>query len=303
MSSTLQVSGRDKGGRLVDESMRLTSFADMDLEKLAQRVATPWFPSVTFSNAANRDLVRGKKARKSASNDEPAIIFNRSKAPKKVEPGESRWQVLLNWLEPAQLLAWSTADGESLVIGLPNYDQAPQFAFFCPAEGSTRKHLGNVIDWEVVESVADRYSQIIVTGASKGDSANYGRNVMAIGGVAQGGTGVSGIGANWEHRKELIISDGDIKNKGDATDRAEREMARRDAAGDVITLTVPGHSQALARGAHPALYAFDTVCTFEDETLALKSRYLITACSFACTKDEAETTQLTLVPEGALLSQ
>jgi prophage tail gpP-like protein len=301
--STLQITGRDRGGRLVDESMPLTSFSGMDLESLANVAIGLWFPEVTFSNAANRDLVRGRRGRKASPNSEPAIVFDRSKAPKKVEPGETRWQTLLNWLEPAKLLGWSTAAGDAFVIGLPNYDQEPQFAFFCPKKSSKRASLGNVLDWEIVESVADRYSEITVTGTCRGDATNYSRNLLKNTGVAQNGTGLHGTGADFEHSKQLILADDAVKSVSDADDRAEREMAVRDASAEVISVTLPGHGQRHKRTSEPTLYAFDTVCTFEDEEISLEGRYLIAAVEFRCGRDEAEVSTLTLVPEGTVLTQ
>ena len=64
-------------------------------------------------------------------------------------------------------MAWSTADGRELFIGLPNYEQEPQYYFFEAATNSDNRDSTNC-RISVRESIAERYSKITAVGASKG---------------------------------------------------------------------------------------------------------------------------------------
>lgn len=298
--SVIQVSGRDRAGRLVDESMELVSFVGMTLDALAKKVAGPWFESVTLSNAANRMLIRGRGAKIGKVAREPAIDRT-PRAPRKVQPGESRWNVLAHFLREGELLAWATADGKTLVVGLPNYDQAPSYHFFHAREGSPRQVEANVIDFHVRDSVAERYSRVIAVGSSPGDLENFGDRVSRHRGSASNGTGAYGIGADFKHRKVLLVSDDSIHNAQEAQKRAAREMAERDAAKHTIELQVGGHDQLVAGARRPTLYAFDTMARVESEKYGIDGLYLVTAVNFHHDRDSGETTRISLVPKGTVL--
>jgi prophage tail gpP-like protein len=337
--SLLRVTGRDKGGRLVDESMPLMTFKGQSLESLAKEVAGPWFSEIRFSNAKNRALIRGPRPILASAWDEPEtpaevadkkqllekygsrvrkdsngnlVVYGKSdapggileagKAPRKVEPGETRWEVLRHFLEPARFLCWSTADGKALVLGVPNYQQTPQFQFFLPADqNSSRRQYSNVIDWDWVDSVADRYSEIEVMGAARGKKQSYGTELRSRT-SAFDGPGPSGTGRDFKRRKKLIVADDDIKNPSDAKARANREMAQRDQTRTVLKVTVDGHGQRYNSSSREAIYAFDTIADVFDEELDEGARMYITAVEFAGSKGSGETTTLTMVPVGTELS-
>jgi prophage tail gpP-like protein len=299
--ASITVNGRDKSGRLIDESSDLKAYGKMSLKALAEFIAAPTFSSVSLSNARNRDLVRGRRSGKAEPGTEP-LFAKASEAPKKVEPGETRWDVLRQFLEPARLLAWSSADGQELIVGLPNYSQGTQWRFFVPREGSSRATEGNVIDVSFTESVANRYSIITMVGSSKGDSASYGEQVTKHRHTVRQGPNPDGTGDAFRVRKQLIMSDDEIKNGRDAKARAERELAFRDAEAKVIEITVKGHSQRRLRGDQPAVFTFDTMAELEIEGY-VSGRYLIASCAYSVDRDEGEITKMKLVPEGTELTQ
>jgi prophage tail gpP-like protein len=297
--SQLAISGRDKTGRMVDESASLQTFGSLSLQTLLLLLASPQFVDVRLDNKLNRDLVRGRRSGKAPSGSEP-LFAKKSEAPRKVEPGEARWDIAQALLKPARLLAWSAADGSALVVGLPNYSQATQFRFFVPREGSTRLPEGNVIKVGLVDSVANRYSKITVVGASRGDSAKYGTQVTKHRATVLQGPNPDGTGDAFTTRKQLILADDDVKNSRDARERARRELALRDAEKRVVEIVVKGHSQARNPGEIPAVFAFDTMAELEIEGI-LKERFLITSVQFAVSRDGGEISTLKLVPEGTEL--
>lgn len=320
--SVLNVVGRDKGGRLVDESQPLATFKNRTLADIVKLCASPWFSEVRFSNAKNRGLVKGRRAPRVKSWADPrseaealqlrdaqesgariildrsprAGIFAASKAPKKVDPGAKRWDVISDLLKPARLFAWSTADGEALVVGVPNTKQAASYRFAAMEPGGARASETNVTRLSVINSVAERYSEIVVLGAVRGDSSSYGRSVRSRIASAFDGPDVDGTGRDFIRRKKLIISDDDVKNRADAVDRATREMAVRDISRQMIEVEVPGHAQ------NGALYAFDTIADVEAEALGLRGRYVVTAVAFSGDKSSGPVTRISLLPEGVTLS-
>ena len=67
---------------------------------------------------ANRDQVRGRRAGKARASAEPlnqAALRRRKGEPRKVEPGETRWQVASEFVREFGYLIWSTADGRELL--------------------------------------------------------------------------------------------------------------------------------------------------------------------------------------------
>ncbi len=298
---TIQLSGRDKGGRLVDESAPLGNFRRIGIQQLAERMVGDWFGSVSLSNASNRQLIRGPRATKARVSSEPPILSG-SNIEKKVSPGESRASVLQHFLEEAELLAWSSASGEDFIIGLPNYSQAPQFKFFHAKQGSDRSHEANVIEFDYGEDITDRYSEIEVCGSSRGDGVNYGPNVTKRRASVTNGTGTGGIGNDFQFKKYLLVPDNDVRSAGDAQTRAEREMTLRDAAGRELDMTVKGFGQPYLGNGAPAIYAFDTAADWEIESIGLRETFHITRVEFRESLAEGQRTSLRLVPRGTELA-
>lgn len=303
--TALEIAGRDKGGRLMDESAPLTAYAGLGIKQLAEKMVLDWFPAVALSNAENRRLLRGRGAPQAKVSSEPAIITP-PHPERKVNPGESRWQVLARFLEQAHVLGWSTADGKQFVVGLPNYAQEAQYRFFVPASASARRAEGNVIDLDVTDSVGERYSLIVACGSSKGKAAkasgNYSSRVTRRRGEARDNVDDAfGVGLDFRRRKVLLVADDDVKNDDLAQDRADREMAVRNGSGRRVTLSVRGHAQ-VREGGRPALYAPDSMAHLEVEAIGLVGRFLVTAVRFQHSARAGEITELTLVPDGTVLS-
>lgn len=297
----LSINGRDKMGRLTDESAPLLSYNGLGIEQLALAIAAPWFTKVTLQNTRNRQLLRGKAAPKLKVAGEPIFSGRRGhRSDKKVNPGESRWHVLSSFLEEAHLLAWSSGDGKELIVGLPNYEQEPSFHFTVVKAGSERRSDGNMLSYARVDSVADRYSQIIACGAGKGSAANYSDRVTKRRGVASNGPGKSGIGKDFTYPKVLLVSDDDVRDEDQAQVRADREMAERDSTGHRLTIKMRGHSQRRTDGTE-VLFAPDTVAFVEDEIAGLASLWLITGVTFNHNRQDGETSDLELVPVGTAL--
>ena len=82
---TLEIIGRDRAGRLVQESAPKINYEGLELSEAVRRLAEPWFTRVTLSDARNRTLRMGKTRRIPAGN-EPIIVRRSSNGSGRVQP-------------------------------------------------------------------------------------------------------------------------------------------------------------------------------------------------------------------------
>lgn len=290
--SVVTITGRDKGGRLVDETLDLVRFGGIGIKELAEAVARPWFPSVTLSNATNRRLVRGGKTLAKVS-AEPAIL-NTKGAPRKVEPGQKRWEVLAQFLERAELMAWSSADGKQLIVGLPNYRQEPQYVF---VRSRQRQDESNCLSVSIKDSVGERYSEITVVGMARSDDPLEESQERYIACKAT----AYALPGTFQRDKKLVIAADDIEDGKACQARADYEMSIRESGGHRVELTVAGHGQRYRANEPPALYAPDTMCVFEDDEFGVRGAYLLTGVRFTKSRSQGTTSRIQLVRSGATL--
>lgn len=291
----IAVTGRDRCGRLVQESAPAIDYRGLGVRELVARLAAPWFSVVTLSNARNRRVLRGQGKR--ADGFEPVRLNTRVAT--RLEPGQTRWTVIEELLGQAGYLAWSAGDGAELVIGQPNYDQEIQFEFRRPAPGGRG---GNVLGLGVRQSTADRYSRIVVLGSGGGTDANYGIAVAARAGEARDNPATpQGDGRDFSAPKRLVMADEAVVSRAEAEARARREMARRRANAHVVSVQAPLHGQRIA-GRALTLFCPDTLARVDDERTGTSGVFLVVSCSYRGTRSEGETTVMELVPRGTELA-
>ena len=292
----LQLAGRDKVGRLVQESAPQISFDGLRLQAVIARVASPWFEAVALSNTRNRRVVRGR-GHKAAAADQ---VFVDVKAGTRLEPGQMRWAVIQDLADQVGALVWSAGDGSELVVGQPNYKQSPQYELrhYAPGAGKT----STVKDLTIEESTADRYSRIILLGAGAGTDANYGRPVTSRSGeVKDNPATADGEGLSFSAPKRLIIADHAVKSRQDAEGRVRREWNRRAMNAQIVSAVAEGHGQ-FRGGAYPTLFATDTAAYVQDEETGTQGLYHVVAVEFRCSRSSGAETTLTLLPRGTELA-
>lgn len=295
---TIEISGRDRAGRMVDESAPQIDYSGMRTIDAVKKLASPWFGEVTLSDAKNRILRRGK-GRRVASGTEPAVTINiRTPRHGTVHPGISRWQVVHEIASRENLMAWSTGDGDELFIGLPNDKQAPQYLFAHAAPGSSLR--STVTDIVITEDDGDRYSLIMVAGSGGQDTTNYGSNVTDHRGVVFDNqlNRIDGTGRDFIHPKRMFMPERDFATFGDAQRVAENEQARRDFHRHSVRVDSQFHGQFL--GTEVTLFSPNTVARVidEEQNPTLDDLYLVVSCSFNSTHDQGETTSMHMVPVG-----
>lgn len=299
-NDVVEITGRDRAGRLVDESCPGVNFDGLTMKDVIKAALDPWFKTLEFSNASNRKIQRGRGVKAKAFG-EPLIIASDKKIGTHIEPGQARRTVIEQLCSQAGYLAFAACDGSHYVVGLPNYNQEIQFRFFMPASGSLREGEATVRGMGVHESTAERYSRIIVAGSGTGTGADYGDTVASRYGQAKNNDATpEGTGLDFTAPKRLIIKRS-AKSPDEANDLAEREMAKRDSHGKWVSVRAAGHGQLIG-GAYTTLFAPDTMSSVEDERTGTQGEYLLTECVYRGSRDGAAETSIHLVPKHSVLA-
>lgn len=315
------VQGRDRTGRLVDESIPGANYpvASKLLSDVLLDLVRPWYTAISFSNATDRRLRRGSGTQVTAGR-EPALTFQQVRAIGRViDAGTSRWEAVEHVLRPLGLIAWGSADGVTLVVAQPNYSQGIQYTFFeTPAEAQS-----NVLSMKVSKSTANRYAQIIVSGSGRGlfvpappfvpTFAGEQRpkvvNSNRLGAARDNADTDDGTGADFVYPKRLFVVSEALSTQ-EAQVEADRAMARARVNARSVELTVPGHGQLLEGARQPTLYAPDTMARVykaveaapDDDTPEplFDDDMYITRVAYSGKRTECQTT-ISLVPKDTLL--
>lgn len=293
----IEVSGRDRVGRLVDESADAINFTGMRIVDAIKRLASPWFEEIVLDNGKNRRLRRGR-GRRVASGTEPTVTIN-VKVPRRgnVHPGESRWQLIHEIASRADLIVYSSADGRTLFVGHANQDQAAQYLFCLGAPGSSTQTT--VIDMTITEDDGERYSMIMCGGVGGQTPTDYGKNVIDRRGVVFDNifNRKDGTGRDFVHPKKLYLPERAFDSFHDAQRVAELEQRRRDYKRHLVSVEMLGFGQYLGTS-EATLFAPDTVAHVIDEEIGIDDDYQVVECSYSFDHDQADRTTCHCVPKG-----
>lgn len=296
-AGTIEIEGRDRVGRLCDESAPAINYTGMTILQAVELLARPWFSNVTLSDARNR-RVRVGKGRRVASPVEPVVTIN-VRAPKRgnAHPGQSRWQLIHEIVSRAGLICYSSSDGKELFVGKPNVSQAPQYQFAWTIPGSTRQtNVGNLV---FTEDDGERYSSILVAGAGGQSDTNYGINTVDNRGAVFDNpfNRIDGTGRDFIHPKRMFMPEQAFESYGDAQRVAQNEQFRRDFRRHMATVEMPFFGQFLGTAA-ATLFAPDTIAHVLDEESQVDDDYLVVDCSYTFGRDTGDTTTIHMVPTG-----
>lgn len=299
-AGTMVIQGRDRVGRLVDESAPALNYSGMTIESAIKELMRPWFSTLTFSAARDRNL-RRSKGRRVAAGNEPFVPV-RLRVPRRgiVHPGMSRWQVIHEIAASARVLVYSSGDGRELIVGKPNYSQAAQYLLV--HAGSRPSGLtSNVKDLVITEDDGDRFSLIMVAGIGGQSSTNYGENVVDRRGVVFDNpfNRLDGTGRDFIHPKRMFMPERDFESYGDAQRVAENEKARRDFKRHMISIEAPLHGQFVGSSS-ATLFTPNTIARVIDGDLdpPLDDLYLIVSCNYNSEREQGEYTNMHMVPLG-----
>jgi prophage tail gpP-like protein len=319
-NGSFTVDGRDRTGRLVDESIDGTGLAvnGRSVGDVVAGIIDPIFSGVTFSNAENRRLMlgRGKKPR---TGTEPALLLSERLATvQRIEAGVTKWEAITRLLRPLQLLAWGSASGRELVLARPNYEQEPLFTLYETPSGS------NVKSMQLARSNMNRYSKIEVSGSGFPPGISPPPRVPTYPGervppyVSTNRIGVAfdqvtdardGVGGDFQRQKRLFVLS-ESRTTEEAQIEADRILARGLAHSRTVQVTMPGLGQRVGGAAAYTTFAPDVVVQLikeieaapGDDTPAeiLNAPFYCTRVHFRRSRSD-EQTDLSFVPLGTLL--
>lgn len=296
----IEITGRDRVGRLVDESAPAINFTGLTIVEGVRRLAAGWFDVVTLSDARNRNLRRGK-GRRVASGSEPVITIN-VRVPRRgaVHPGETRWHLIHEICSRAGLICYSSSDGKELFIGKPNYSQSPQYLFRLASPDSPNRTT--VREMDTVEDDGERYSMYLCAGVGGQGDTNYGTNVTDKRGRAFDNVfnRFDGTGRDFIFPKRMFLPERAFESYADAQRVAENERARRDYKRHLVSVECDRFGQDLGTG-ELTLFAPDTMARCINEPLETDANFLIVDCSYSFDRDQADRTMMHVIPSGTEL--
>lgn len=268
----LDIACHDRVWHLVADAAPLRRFRKDTLLSLAEAMVDGIFERVVFQNAKNRALW-GKGSRRAGS--EPPVL-DKASDPVKTPPGASRWAALAEVLLRADLLAWSSGDGQSLVLAKPNFAQEPRYEFVLSDQGR-----GTCTDILITESIEQSYRHVLVIGQSRtGDGRfSYGINLERQATAT-------------DPTYPLAITRRVIEQcytVGDAAVLAQAHLD--DAKSEAVEYSI----QAERHGQAGRLYAPDTVARIRDERSGFEALGYVTAVSYRGSRN-VESTEVQCVP-------
>lgn len=290
----ITISGRDKIGRLVQESSPAFAFSGLSPMQLIAKIAEPWFSVAVDNNERNRRIVRGKVGKIAQSG---TVTVHRKKATgARVEPGQTKWAAIEEILKQTGELAMSSGDGKELIVFTPQVSQEPQWSLFRSAPGSRRANEENVTSLAERWSVGDVYSRIDVAGSGVGDANRYGSSVNTRGGFAKDFAGTEdGDGGKLKRPKKLLLTES-VRSIAEASEFARREMARRSMGYLRLDAEAPMHGQRVAGGRDLTLFAVDTLASVENEISGTSGLFRVVDLEFLSSRTDGEATKLGLIP-------
>ena len=276
----VEIQGRDHLKPLVKANIHPnTVIKDLTVaqavEKILVQVYRQNVPTIFFDNDANRKvLTRSKKSSKGKKVTAKQLI-------EQLQPksGEGAWEFIARLLRRNGLWMWPTVDG-NIVVGKPNYEQAPSYTLQRPID-DTVSYMSNV--------------------SVKRDSTNVPSHVFVVGkggGKGEASSVVQGkaVDDTWALWAPAYIKHDEVKDAKEADNIAVQELGKQKQNEFVYECTVKGHLDELTE----AYYAIDTVAHVHDEIESLDADMYVTSCTWMRSVSKT-TTKLKLVPLYSLV--
>lgn len=271
----LSVSCHDRLWRMVQDSAPPVRLRQETIQSLAQSLASGVFFQTVFSNARNRNLY-GRDARRAGT--EPPV-FDRHGDPIKVPPGATKWSALAEVLRRAELLAWSSGDGKSLVLAKPNFNQEARYEFTV-----SDTEAGTCTDLTITESIEQAWKSVTVSGQSR---VSDGRRTSVGENLSRSATVVDDTYPLDISRR--IIDQ--VRSLEEARIVAQAMLDDGRATREIISIDAWQHAQS------GRLYALDTVARARDTRNGYDQLVYVTGCTYRGSRN-TEATQIEAVPLG-----
>ncbi len=259
----LDISCHDRMWLIVQDCAPLRRIRKDSILSLAEAMVDGLFPSIVLQNARNRALY-GSGARRSGT--EPPV-FDKSSDPIKTPAGATRWAALAEVLLRAELLGWSSGDGQSLILAKPNFAQEPRYDFVLSDNGR-----GTCTDIKITESIEQSYRNVIVVGQSRTVSGRFSY-----------GIDLQRQATATDPNYPLPITRRIVEQCYSIEDAARLAQAHLDdAKSDAIEYVVTAEQH----GQGDRLYVPDTVCRIVDERNGFSELGYVTSVSYRGGRNE-----------------
>lgn len=256
----VEISGRDKFGHMVDCSAEPKTYKLVDLGTLARLLGAPWV-TMWKVNAAVK-----------------------AHSWVKIEPAESRLDVLLRIAKKDRVLVWLDASGVG-VIGRPSYTTVP--AHEVHLHVGSLSMLNNVWAPQVSMSWKDIFSAITVLGSSGNSAGSWGKTALQ----KQTSSDTSILAT-----RPLIVHDGDVKSMAQAKSRAEDDIRRRAFESTKLTFSCNGFYTSTG-----VRFAPDQMVSVSDDLSGASGAYWLSRVKFSG-NEAGQTSEIELHPPGWMAS-
>jgi prophage tail gpP-like protein len=271
-----------------EKAKTLAAQATKDTPKI-NAAAGPKAPaSIQGSGPFNMFQDAATRAAKEAAQLEAAAGSAASRSKKTIEyvqphPNEGAFEFIARNLRRFGLWIWATADG-SLVISKPNYDQEPRYIL-------QRVRGDRIVSVEHASYVYDRTnipSQITVRGKSSGKDfekatvKGYIRDTNA---------------RDTEFFEPFYLQHDQATTPEGAGAFAAQEMSHLKQDERVYTCICPGHRDPRTKN----IYAIDSIAVVEDDVCGVHEQMWIASRTFKRSASGGTTTELKLLPKGAII--
>lgn len=202
---SINFTGRDLAGLLVDCSVAQLNFQGMTILAAAKKIAAPWPAIKNVVLKAEKNPVLSKID---------------------IEPGSTAWQTLIKLANSVGLHAWMEPDG-TLVVGGADYS-SPPIATLCHSMNDNRRNIQSI---EIEYNTENRYSEVTFLGQSHTKHADKSKHDLKW--VYKDPTMTL-----HKPRTEVIP---DAENLEQLQKHAKKKLADWRLEGFTLTITVPDH--------------------------------------------------------------
>lgn len=256
---TFSITGRDKGAILVDCDAPITSFVGLNLQESIEKIVNPLgINEVEFRAAEN-------------------ITFDKTE----LEPGQNAWEAVKRLVNSAGLHAWLNADGV-LVVGEADYTTPAVAKLIMNYEGEQN----NILDLNVQQNAANRYSEVTFLGQSHGRSNDSAKHDLKY--VHKDET------AQFDKKRTIIL--GNVENQKALEKAAKKWLADQQLEGLTITAKVPGHYTEDGK-----LWGNGQRVHLESDVFGLDDVFFMMSRRFQSSRSQGRITVLTLKEDGVWL--
>ena len=170
--SLLEVVYRDWFARAVDNQLDPASVRFTDAQTLEYMLQTVFAPygvkSFSPDNLANRNLIRGRLYGDKRSKKGKPLKSYQLHALKPYD-NEGVFAFASRVSQRFGLWLWPSVDGETLIVGQPDYEQDPSYSLRHKLDATSQHN--NVLDWDVTKSRKDQPSFILARGFGGGGAS------------------------------------------------------------------------------------------------------------------------------------